>query len=100
MKAAIRDPDPVIFLEHKFLYRRLKEELPAGDHVVPIGKARVARSARTSPIITYGAMLHVALEAAEAAAKDGIEVEVIDLRTLLPLDEETILQSAARRPAR
>jgi 2-oxoisovalerate dehydrogenase E1 component beta subunit len=96
MTAAIRDPDPVIYLEHKFLYRRLKEEVPAGDHVVPIGKARVARFGKDVSIITYGAMLQVALEAAETAAQDGIQVEVVDLRTLLPLDEETILASAAR----
>lgn len=96
MTAAIRDPDPVIYLEHKFLYRRLKDDLPEGELVVPIGKARVARPGRDVTILTYAAMLHVALEAAEAAAKDGIEVEVVDLRTLLPLDEETILESAAR----
>ena len=96
MTAAIRDPDPVIYLEHKFLYRRLKEDVPDGDHVVPIGKARVARAGRHVTILTYAAMLQVALEAAEAAAQDGIEVEVVDLRTLLPLDEEAILESAAR----
>jgi 2-oxoisovalerate dehydrogenase E1 component beta subunit len=96
MTAAIRDPDPVLYLEHKFLYRRLKEDVPEGEHVVPIGKARVARSGRDVTILTYAAMLQVALEAAEAAAKDGIEVEVVDLRTLLPLDEEAILASAAR----
>jgi 2-oxoisovalerate dehydrogenase E1 component beta subunit len=96
MTAAIRDPDPVIYLEHKFLYRRLKEDVPEGDHVVPIGKARVARAGRDVSIITYGAMLQVALEAAQAAAADGIAVEVVDLRTLLPLDEEAILSTAAR----
>ncbi len=96
MTAAIRDPDPVIYLEHKFLYRRLKEDVPDGDHVVPIGQARVARPGRHVTILTYAAMLQVALEAAEAAAKDGIEVEVVDLRTLLPLDEAAILRSAAK----
>jgi 2-oxoisovalerate dehydrogenase E1 component beta subunit len=96
MTAAIRDPDPVLYLEHKFLYRRLKEDVPEGDHVVPIGKARVARSGKDVTILTYAAMLQVALEAAEAAAKDGIDVEVVDLRTLLPLDEEANLASAAR----
>jgi 2-oxoisovalerate dehydrogenase E1 component beta subunit len=96
LTAAIRDPDPVIYLEHKFLYRRLKEDVPEGDHVVPIGKARIARSGTDVGIITYAAMLHVALEAAEAAARDGISVEVLDLRTLLPLDEEAILATAAR----
>jgi 2-oxoisovalerate dehydrogenase E1 component beta subunit len=96
LTAAIRDPDPVIYLEHKFLYRRIKEEVPAGDFVVPIGKARRAREGRDVSVITYGAMLHVALEAAEAAARDGIAVEVLDLRTLLPLDEEAILETAAK----
>jgi pyruvate/2-oxoglutarate/acetoin dehydrogenase E1 component len=96
MTAAIRDPDPVIYLEHKFLYRRLKEDVPEGDHVVPIGKARVARPGKDITIFTYAAMLQVALEAAEAAAKDGVDVEVVDLRTLLPLDEDAILASAAK----
>jgi len=96
LTAAIRDPDPVIFLEHKFLYRRIKEEVPDGEVVTPIGQARVARIGRHVSIITYAAMLHVALEAAEAAAKDGIDVEVVDLRTLLPLDEEAVLRTAAK----
>lgn len=96
MTAAIRDPDPVLYLEHKFLYRRLKEDVPEGDLVVPIGRARVARSGKDVSILTYAAMLHVALEAAEAASRDGIDVEVVDLRTLLPLDEDAILTSAAR----
>jgi 2-oxoisovalerate dehydrogenase E1 component beta subunit len=96
LTAAIRDPDPVIYLEHKYLYRRLKEDVPEGDHVVPIGKARVARPGTDVAVITYAAMLHVALEAAEAAARDGISVEVLDLRTLLPLDEEAVLTTAAR----
>jgi 2-oxoisovalerate dehydrogenase E1 component beta subunit len=96
LTAAIRDPDPVIYLEHKYLYRRLKEDVPEGDHVVPIGKARIARSGKDVSIITYAAMLQVALEAAEAAARDGISVEVLDLRTLLPLDEEAVLTTAAR----
>jgi 2-oxoisovalerate dehydrogenase E1 component beta subunit len=96
MTAAIRDPDPVIYLEHKFLYRRLKEDLPEGEIVVPIGKARLARPGRDLTIVSYAAMLQVALEAAEKAAGDGIDVEVLDLRTLLPLDEEAILESARR----
>ena len=96
MTAAIRDPDPVIYLEHKFLYRRIKEDVPEGEVVTPIGKARVARPGQDVSIVTYAAMLHVALEAAEAAARDGIQVEVLDLRTLLPLDEEAILASAAK----
>ena len=96
MTAAIRDPDPVIYLEHKFLYRRLKEDLPDGEHVVPIGKAKVARAGKDVSIITYAAMLQVALEAAVAAEADGIDVEVLDLRTILPLDEEAILASAGK----
>lgn len=96
MTAAIRDPDPVLYLEHKFLYRRLKEDLPEGEIVVPIGEARLARQGRDVSVITYAAMLHVALAAAEAAAKDGIEVEVLDLRTLLPLDKQAILATARK----
>jgi len=96
MTAAIRDPDPVLFLEHKFLYRRLKQELPDGEIVVPIGKARLAREGRHVSVITYAAMRQTALQAAEAAARDGIEVEVLDLRTLLPLDQEAILATARK----
>ena len=96
LTAAIRDPDPVIFLEHKFLYRRIKEEVPDGEVQVPIGKARLAREGKDVSIVTYAAMLHVALEAAEAAAREGISVEVLDLRTLLPLDEDAILGTAGR----
>ncbi|HET6340725.1 MAG TPA: alpha-ketoacid dehydrogenase subunit beta [Gemmatimonadota bacterium] len=96
IKAAIRDDDPVIFQEHKFLYRRIKEELPGDEFVVPLGKARVARSGNDLTIVTYAAMVHVALEAAETLAGEGVEVEVVDLRTLVPLDEEAILTSVAR----
>src|SRR5262245_30435322 len=96
MTAAIRDPDPVIYLEHKFLYRRIKEDVPEGEVVTPIGKARVARAGKDVSIVTYAAMMHAALQAAEDAAKDGIDVEVLDLRTLLPLDEEAILATAAK----
>jgi 2-oxoisovalerate dehydrogenase E1 component beta subunit len=96
MTAAIRDPDPVIYLEHKFLYRRIKEDVPAGEIVVPIGKARVARMGSDISIVTWGAMVHTALEAAQAAAVDGINVEVLDLRTILPLDDEAILRTAAK----
>ena len=90
IKSAIRDNNPVIFFEHKMLYRRIKEDLPAEDYTVPIGKARVARQGRDLSIITYAAMLHVALEAAEILAKEGVDVEILDLRTLLPLDHEAI----------
>jgi 2-oxoisovalerate dehydrogenase E1 component beta subunit len=96
LTAAIRDPDPVLFLEHKFLYRRVKEDVPNGAVEVPIGQARLARAGKDVSIVTYGAMLYVALDAARDAAKDGISVEVLDLRTLLPLDQEAILTTAAR----
>lgn len=91
LKSAIRDDDCVLFFEHKYLYRRIKEVMPEGDHVVPIGKARVARPGTDVSIITYSAMLWKSLEAAEIMqAEDGVSVEVIDLRTLLPLDDEAI----------
>ena len=80
----------MIFFEHKYLYRRIKEDVPDEDYIVPLGKARVAREGRDISIITYAAMVHVALEAAEILAKEGIELEVIDLRTLSPLDREAI----------
>lgn len=96
LKSAIRDNNPVLFFEHKFLYRRIKEELPEGDFTVPIGKAVVRREGRDLTIVSYAAMLHTSLEAAAELAKEGIEAEVIDLRTLLPLDRETILASVAR----
>jgi len=96
IKAAIRDDDPVIFFEHKLLYRRIKEDLPAGDYTVPIGKAKVFREGRDLSIITYGAMVWTALEAAEKLSQEGVAAEIIDLRTLLPLDEETILESVKK----
>jgi 2-oxoisovalerate dehydrogenase E1 component beta subunit len=95
LKAAIRDPNPVLYLEHKFLYRRIKEDLPAED-VVPIGKAMLRRDGKHLSIITYSAMVHVALEAAQKLAENGIEADVLDLRTLNPLDEEAVLQSAKK----
>jgi 2-oxoisovalerate dehydrogenase E1 component beta subunit len=93
LKSAIRDNNPVLFFEHKFLYRRIKEDIPAGDYTVPIGKAVVRREGRDLTIVSYAAMAHVSLEAAAQLAKEGIDAEVIDLRTLLPLDRETILGS-------
>jgi 2-oxoisovalerate dehydrogenase E1 component beta subunit len=91
MKAAIRDDDCVLFFEHKYLYRRVKERMPEGDHVVPIGKARVAREGTDLSIITYAATVWKALEAAEKLDADfGLSAEVIDLRTLLPMDDEAI----------
>lgn len=96
LKAAIRDPNPVIYFEHKFLYRRIKATLPEEDFVVPIGKADVKRLGNDISVITYGAMVHLALEAAQQLAKEGIEVEVVDLRTLIPLDKETIYGSVRK----
>ncbi|HEY0970566.1 MAG TPA: alpha-ketoacid dehydrogenase subunit beta [Gemmatimonadales bacterium] len=97
MKAAIRDEDCVLFFEHKYLYRRVKETMPEGDHVVPIGKARVAREGRDVSIVTYAATVHKALEAAEQLkAEDGIDVEVIDLRSLLPMDDEAIINTVRK----
>src|SRR5690242_21433789 len=91
LKSAIRDDDCVLFFEHKYLYRRIKATMPAGDHIVPIGKARVAREGRDLSIITYAATVWKALEAAEQLEKeDGISIEVIDLRSLSPLDDEAI----------
>lgn len=96
LKAAIRDPNPVIYFEHKFLYRRAKAVLPEGDFIVPIGKADVKRAGADISVITYGAMVQVVLDAAEALAQEGIDLEVIDLRTLAPLDKETVFQSVQK----
>jgi 2-oxoisovalerate dehydrogenase E1 component beta subunit len=90
IKASIRDQNPVIFFEHKYLYRRIKDEIPDGDYIVPLGKARVAREGNHLSVITYAAMLYVALEAAEILSKEGIEIEILDLRTVSPLDRESI----------
>lgn len=97
MKAAIRDDDCVLFFEHKYLYRRIKAEMPAGDHVVPIGKARLAREGRDLSIITYAATVWKALDAAEQLAReDGLEVEVLDLRSLAPMDDEAIMTTVRK----
>lgn len=96
LKAAIRDDDPVLFLEHKLLYRRAKGLLPEGDGLVPIGKAAVRRPGRHLTIVTWGAMVPLALEGADALARAGVEAEVVDLRTLLPMDEETVLESVRK----
>jgi len=96
IKSAIRDNDPVLFFEHKGLYRRIKEDLPAGEYTVPIGEAKVVREGRDLSIITYGAMVWVALEAAGRLAEEGISIEVVDLRTLLPLDRETVCESVKK----
>jgi 2-oxoisovalerate dehydrogenase E1 component beta subunit len=96
IKSAIRDNDPVIFFEHKCLYRKIKEELPDEEYTVPIGQAKVVREGRDLTIVTYGAMVWVALEAAEKLAEEGAQVEVVDLRTLVPLDRETVCESVRK----
>jgi 2-oxoisovalerate dehydrogenase E1 component beta subunit len=96
LKAAIRDPNPVLYFEHKYLYRRLKDELPQGDGLATIGQARLAREGRDLSVITYGAMLQVALEAAGRLEAEGIDLEVLDLRTIKPLDEEAVLATARK----
>jgi 2-oxoisovalerate dehydrogenase E1 component beta subunit len=96
LKAAIRDDDPVLYFEHKFLYRRIKDEVPDEDYIVPLGKAAVRRAGRDLSIITFGAMVYTALEAAKALEADGVDAEVIDLRSLAPLDRDAILESVAK----
>ena len=96
MLAAIRDPDPVLFLEHKFLYRRIREDVPEGDYTTPIGEAKIARAGDDVSILTYGAMVHSSLEAAEIVAAEGVSVEVLDLRTLLPMDRTRILETVKK----
>jgi 2-oxoisovalerate dehydrogenase E1 component beta subunit len=96
LKAAIRDDDPVLFFEHKFLYRRIKDDVPDDDYIVPLGKAALRREGKDLSIVTFGAMVHTALEAADRLAKDGVEAEVIDLRSLAPLDREAILTSVSK----
>src|SRR5579859_4259247 len=92
IKAAIRDNNPVIFFEHKYLYRRIKEEIPSSedDYIVPLGKARIAREGRQLSVIIYAAMLYTVLEAAEILTREGIELEILDLRTVSPLDRAAI----------
>jgi 2-oxoisovalerate dehydrogenase E1 component beta subunit len=96
IKSAVRDNNPVLFFEHKALYRRIKEEVPEDEFTVPIGKAKVAREGTSLSIITYGAMVQTAIEAADRLAPDGISIEVVDLRTLQPLDDETIFASVRK----
>ena len=97
IKSAVRDDDCVLFFEHKYLYRRIKEELPQGDHVVPIGRARLAREGKDLSIITYAATVWKALEAAEQLEReDGLSVEVLDLRSLLPMDDAAIVATVKK----
>jgi len=96
LKAAIRDPDPVIYFEHKYLYRRIKGKVPDEEFTLPLGQAEVKREGTDASIITYGAMVHQALQAADRVAGMGISAEILDLRTLLPLDREAILATARK----
>jgi 2-oxoisovalerate dehydrogenase E1 component beta subunit len=96
LKAAIRDDDPVLYFEHKYLYRRIKDEVPDEDYVVPLGKAAIRREGKDLSIVTFGAMVHTALDAAQKLADDGVDVEVLDLRSLAPLDKEAVLATAAK----
>jgi 2-oxoisovalerate dehydrogenase E1 component beta subunit len=96
LKSAIRDPDPVLFLEHKKLYRLVTEEVPDGDHLVPLGPAIVRRPGTNLSCFAWGLMTHYCLEAAAQLETEGVSVEVVDLRTLAPLDRETILDSVRR----
>ncbi len=96
IKSAIRDNDPVVFFEHKALYRRIKEDLPEEEYTVPIGKAKIFRQGEDLSIITYGSMVYLARDAADQLAQEGISVEIVDMRTLLPIDEETILASVRK----
>ncbi|HEX6844328.1 MAG TPA: alpha-ketoacid dehydrogenase subunit beta [Actinomycetota bacterium] len=94
LKSAVRDDNPVLFLEHKWIYRRIKEHVPTEpDFLIPIGKAAVKREGTDVSVITYGAMVHKALEAADTLAERGVSTEVVDLRTIYPMDEETVLAS-------
>jgi pyruvate/2-oxoglutarate/acetoin dehydrogenase E1 component len=96
LTAAIRDPNPVIVLEQKYLYRRLTGEVPDGEHVVPIGQAAVTRPGRDLTLVGWGSLAYKCLAAAEALAADGVEAEVVDLRSIVPWDRATVLASVGR----
>ena len=96
LKAAIRDEDPVLFFEHKRAYRLIKGEVPLDDYTLPIGKAEVERQGDDITVITYGLAVHFAMQAAERLSADGIEAHILDLRTVYPLDQETIIEAASR----
>jgi len=93
LKAAIRDDNPVIYLEHKYLYRRAKGPVPEGDDIVPIGKSAIRREGRHATLVTYGAMVQPAIDAANRMAGEGVETEVIDLRSLAPWDKDAVFAS-------
>ncbi len=94
--SAIEDPNPVLFFEHKHLYRRIKGEVPDERYTVPFGEARIHRAGDDVSLVTWGAMVYTAAEAAEALAADGVSVEIVDLRTLIPWDKEAVLSSVAK----
>jgi 2-oxoisovalerate dehydrogenase E1 component beta subunit len=96
LKSAIRDPDPVLFLEHKKTYRLIRGEIPEGEYTTPLGRALVRREGAKLSVFAWGLMMHQCLEAAEQVASEGISAEVVDLRTLRPLDKETILASVRK----
>jgi 2-oxoisovalerate dehydrogenase E1 component subunit beta len=96
LRSSIRDDDPVLFLEHKKMYRSVRGDVPEADYTVPLGKARISHPGTQMTVIAYGLMAHYALEAADAVAEEGISVEVVDLRTLRPLDKETLLDSVRK----
>jgi 2-oxoisovalerate dehydrogenase E1 component beta subunit len=96
LKSSIRDEDPVLFLEHKKMYRSVRGDVPENDYTTPIGRARVTRPGSQVSVLAYGLMAHYALEAADRVAEEGISAEVVDLRTLRPLDRETILASVRK----
>jgi len=96
LKAAIRDDDPVIYFENKYLYRRIKGEVPDGDYVTPLGEARIVREGADASLITYGACVHHGLEAAAKLAEDSIDLEILDLRTLVPLDKSAVLDTVKK----
>jgi 2-oxoisovalerate dehydrogenase E1 component beta subunit len=94
--ASIRDEDPVMFLEPKRIYRHGKGEVPLGEHIVPLGKARIAREGTDVTVLCYGAMVPVCEQAADEAQQAGRSVEIVDLRTLVPLDEQTVIDSVKK----
>src|SRR5690625_3795154 len=96
LKAAVRDNDPVLFFEHKRAYRLLKEEIPEEDYIIPIGKADVKREGTDVTVITYGLCVHFAKQAAETLMEEGIDVHILDLRTVYPLDQEAIINAAKK----
>ncbi len=96
IRAAIREPNPVLYFEYKYLYRHIKSEVPDGDYEVPIGAADIKRTGSDITVITYGTGVHWSLEAAETLSREGVEVEVLDLRTLMPFDRKAVLSSVEK----